>query len=98
MFCAPRGIRTPDPLLKRQVLCQTELWAQMNLFFLKISGLRKVLFYPPSLRFGGRQTPSSRLPFGFVELFVHASRCAPGGQGAMGAKKPILFPNRLVKF
>ena len=29
---APRGIRTPDPRLRRPLLCPSELWAQMNDF------------------------------------------------------------------
>ena len=44
MISAPGGIRTPDPLLKRQVLCQAELRARESMDILTIRPDRCNLF------------------------------------------------------
>ena len=52
----PRGIRTPDPLIRSQILYPTELWVQ------KMKKLEAALGFEP----GVKELQSSALPLGYA--------------------------------
>ena len=65
----PRGIRTPDPLIRSQILYPAELWAQEKAF-LYSKKCKKKVEAAPRFELGVKELQSSALPLGYVALIL----------------------------